>query len=340
MSSRVSGRMQTSGDEALGEGKEQASMARAPVPVISLAELRRGLHREELRRCVTEQGLFYLTEYGVSDEDHRLATDAAMDVFEHSTPEEQQALATKIGTIRRGYSGLGTESTARSTNIGEYSDYAMAFSMGLSNNLFPSPRFEQVWTDYFDRLHGVALEVARAVLGSTGTCDGGYLEALLDCDPVLRLRYFPEVPEHRVAEREPLRMAPHYDLSIITLIHQTPCANGFVSLRAELADGLVDLPVVPDAVVVLCGAVATLVTLGAVPAPRHHVAAPPADLRVGSDRTSSVFFLRPSPTFAFSVPRAREYGLDVSLAADTATFGEWVGTNYIAMHALPGSPTP
>jgi isopenicillin N synthase-like dioxygenase len=315
-------------------------MTRIGVSAISLAELRQGLHQEELRKCATEMGLFYLTEYGMSEEDHRPAREAAMDVFERSTPEGKQAVITKIGNIRRGFSELEAESTALVTNIGEYSDYSMCFSMGISHNLFPSPRFEEIWTDYFNCLYRLAQETARLVLKSTGTYDCGNMEALLDSDPVLRLRYFPEVPKHRIAELVPLRMAPHYDLSIVTLIHQTPCANGFVSLQAKIAGEMVDLPVVPDAVLVLCGAVATLVTQGAVLAPRHHVAAPPANMRVGSGRTSSVFFLRPRPTFTFSVAKAREYGLDVSLAADTATFGEWIGTNYIAMHTHPTSRTP
>jgi deacetoxycephalosporin-C hydroxylase len=314
-------------------------MAHVKISEISLAGLRQGLHQEELRKCATEIGVFYLTEYGVSEEDHRLATEVAMDVFERFTPKEKQALTTNISTIRRGFSGLEAESTAIVTNTGEYSDYSMCFSMGVSHNLFPSQRVEEIWTDYFNRLYGVAQEAARAVLNSTRTYDGGDMEALLDCDPLLRLRYFPEVPEHRVAERVPLRMAPHYDLSIVTLIHQTPCANGFVSLQVMIAGEVVDLPAVPESVVVLCGAVAPLVTQGAVPAPKHHVAAPPAHMRVGSSRTSSVFFLRPRPTFTFSVPNARKYGLDVSLDADTATFGEWIGTNYQAMQTLPESGT-
>jgi len=312
-------------------------MARTTVPALSSADLGRGLHREELRRCATELGLFYLTEYGMSEEDHRLPMRAAMDVFERSTPEEKRALTTKIPTIRRGFSALEAESTAVVTNNGEYSDYSMCFSMGTSHNLFPSTRFEEVWMDYFHRLYGVAQETARAVLSAVGTYNGANMDALLDGDPVLRFRYFPEVPEHRVAERVPLRMAPHYDLSIVTLIHQTPCANGFVSLQARIAGEMVDLPAVPDSVLVLCGAVATLVTEGAAPAPRHHVAAPPAELRAGSCRTSSVFFLRPSPSFTFSVPAARKHGFDVSLTGETATFGDWVGTNYLAMHTPPES---
>ncbi|OKI04828.1 cephalosporin hydroxylase [Streptomyces sp. CB02923] len=310
-------------------------MADTTVPIFSLAELRKGGDQEAFRACVTEMGVFYLTDYGMLEKEHRSATDTALDFFEHGTAAEKKAVTTKVPTMRRGYSALEAESTAQVTNTGTYTDYSTSFSMGISDNLFPTPQFETVWTDYFDHLYTAAQETARVVLNATGTYDAGPMEELLDCDPVLRLRYFPEVPEHRAAEREPRRMAPHYDLSIITLIHQTPCANGFVSLQAEIGGAMVDLPAVPDAVVVLCGAIAPLATRGAVPAPKHHVRSPGAGLRAGSDRTSSVFFLRPSTDFTFSVPEARTYGLDISLDAETATFGDWIGTNYVTMHSVP-----
>ncbi|MDM5179171.1 2OG-Fe(II) oxygenase family protein [Massilia sp. DJPM01] len=306
-------------------------MADTTVPVISLAELQQGKRQDELRRCATQQGVFYLSQCGLSEQDHRRAADVAMEVFQHSSAEQRRALTPTLKTTRRGYSPLEAESTATVTNTGQYTDYSMCYSMGLSNNLFPSTRFETIWQDYFRRLYGVAQETARALLMAVDPHSGQDLDKLLDCDPVLRLRYFPEVPEHRVAECEPLRMAPHYDLSIVSLIHQTACANGFVSLRAQIGGETVDLPVMPDTMLVLCGAIATLVTQGAVPAPRHHVAAPPARLRAGSGRNSSVFFLRPSPSFTFSVPEAKKYGLDVCLDTDTATFGEWIGSNYVAM---------
>jgi isopenicillin N synthase-like dioxygenase len=311
------------------------------VPLFSLTALKMGVDQEEFRRCVTEAGVFYLTDCGVREQDHKLATDTSMDFFEHGTPEEKRAVTTKVPTMRRGYSALEAESTAQVTKTGTYTDYSMSFSMGVSGNLFPSPRFEEVWTDYFGGLYTAARETARVVLEATGTYDGSDgrdIDTLLDCDPVLRLRYFPEVPEHRAAEHEPRRMAPHYDLSIITLIHQTPCANGFVSLQAEIGGELVDLPHIPDAVIVLCGAIAPLVTQGAIPAPRHHVRSPEGGMREGSGRTSSVFFLRPSTDFTFSVPKARTYGLEVdTLDGATATFGDWIGTNYVTMHALPTS---
>ncbi len=309
-------------------------MADTPVPLFSLAALLRGADQKRFRECVTGSGVFYLTDCGVTDQDHQAAREMALDFFERGTATAKQAVSTAVSTMRRGYSALEAESTAQVTSTGDYTDYSMSFSMGSTGNLFPSLEFETLWTAYYDRLCGAARNTARVVLNSTGTYDGEDLETLLDCDPVLRLRYFPEVPEHRVAELEPRRMAPHYDLSIITLIHQTPCANGFVSLHVDVGGESVGLPAVPDTVIGLGGAVAPLVTGGAVPAPGHYVAAPDAARRVGSDRTSSVLFLRPSADFTFSVKQARAYGLDVSLTAESATFGDWIGTNYDTMHAL------
>jgi deacetoxycephalosporin-C hydroxylase len=308
-------------------------MATTTVPIFSLEDLREGVS-DEFRRCVADLGVFYLTDYGAVDADHELAYDTTMDFFANGTAEEKQAVTTATPTLRRGYSGLEAESTAQVTNTGTYTDYSQAYSMGVSGNLFPDPEFESVWKTYFDTLYAAAKEAAALVVRANGTYDGGDLDRLLDCDPVLRMRYFPEPPAHRAAEHEPRRMAPHYDLSIITLIHQTPCANGFVSLQAEVGGTMVDLPAVPDAIIVLCGAIAPLLTRGVVPAPNHHVASPDAANLAGSDRKSSVFFLRPSIDFSFSVPAARSYGLDVSLDAETATFGDWIGTNYVTMHAV------
>ncbi|MGK5642462.1 2OG-Fe(II) oxygenase family protein [Streptomyces sp. URMC 126] len=299
------------------------------VPTFSLTDLQQDRRQEEFRACLAEKGVFYLTDSGLSDTDQKSAKDVAVDFFEHGTEAEKRAVTSAVPTLRRGFTGLESESTAKITNNGTYTDYSMCYSMGTSDNVFPSETFERVWTDYFDRMYDASREVARQVLKTTGTVPEGGTESFVNCEPLLRFRYFPEVPEDRSAEEVPSRMAPHYDLSTVTLIQQTPCPNGFVSLQCEVGGAFVDLPAVPDAVLVFCGAVATLVTGGRVKAPRHHVAAPGRDLIAGSGRTSSVFFLRPDPDFAFSVPLARECGFDIGLEGETATFRDWIGGNYV-----------
>jgi deacetoxycephalosporin-C synthase/deacetoxycephalosporin-C hydroxylase len=321
------------------------AMNKIQVPTFSLPELRAGKCKDEFRNCLEKMGVFYLKNIGIAEASHARAVHAAMDFFISGSEEDKRKVTNTIPDIRRGYARLEGESTARVTNTGEYSDYSMAYSMGLSGNLFPSPEFERAFNFYFEETYSAAQTTAREVLTTIGANHPGGIDRLVDsCDPLLRLRYFPDVPQDRCAEREPLRMAPHYDLSIVTLIQQTPCANGFVSLQCHAGDRQILLPHCPDATIVLCGAVASIVSGGKVKAPRHQVRAPTSEYRVGSARTSSVFFLRPSADFRFSVSVAKACDLDVSLPGPTATFKEWISGNYVTMHtkesAARGVPEP
>ena len=303
------------------------------VPIFSLADLQKGRRQDEFRDCLTTMGVFYLRDYGVSEDEHRIARETIMNFFERANEEEKTSVVTTRPRIRRGYSKLEVESTARATGTGEYSDYSMAFSMGLADNLFPSREFENVLTPHFHALYRATQSTANEVLKTIeAKCVGENIDSFLDCDPLLRFRYFPEVPEDRCAEQKPHRMAPHYDLSIVTLIHQTPCPNGFVSLQCEVGGDFVDLPHVPQTAVFMCGAVAVVVSGGRIKAPYHRVQAPSSKQQIGSSRTSSVLFLRPKPDFTFSVPAAKSYGLDISLSGGTATFKDWMGGNYVNMH--------
>lgn len=300
-----------------------------PIHVFERDELEAGTRRDAFRTTLFEHGVFYVREDQTLKQEHAKAMAAVMELFENGSAEQRNALKNLTPNIRRGFSDLESESTAKITKGGEYTDYSMCYSVGLSGNLYPSQAFEQIWTDYFDRYYAVTRDIARSVLVASDATLDEDIEDFLQCDPLLRFRYFPEVPEDRCAEHEPQRMAPHYDLSIITTIQQTPCANGFVSLQVDLGGRYVDLPPIPGCTVVLCGAVAPLVSGGRIKAPRHRVASPSTHQRIGSARTSSVFFLRPRPEFRFSVPLARSSGLDVDFSSDTATFGEWIGGNYV-----------
>jgi isopenicillin N synthase-like dioxygenase len=303
------------------------------IHVFELDELNAGARLDAFRSMLFEHGVFYVREDQTLKQEHAKAMAAVMELFENSTPEQRNALKNLTPNTRRGFSELEAESTAKITNGGKYTDYSMCYSVGLSGNLYPSEAFERIWTAYFDRYYAITRDIARTVLVASDAELDEDIEAFLQCDPLLRFRYFPEVPEDRCAEQEPQRMAPHYDLSVITTIQQTPCANGFVSLQCEVAGRYVDLPPIPGCTVVLCGAVAPLVSGGRIKAPRHRVASPSMRQRIGSARTSSVFFLRPKPEFRFSVPLARSSGLDVDFSGDTATFGEWIGSNYVNLRA-------
>jgi deacetoxycephalosporin-C synthase len=209
--------------------------------------------------------------------------------------------------------------------------------MGTSGNLVPNGEFQHVWEDYFGRLHAAATELSQVILDfvslEPAALGESHKDTLLDGEPVLRLRYFPEEPPHRVAEAEPLRMAPHYDVSLVTLIQQTPCPNGFVSLQCQVDDKYEDVPATTGMLLVICGAIATIVSEGKLRAQMHRVVAPGRGQQEGSERTSSVFFLRPKSQFEFDPPKAKAYGFNISLDGQRTTFGEWIGGNYANFRA-------
>ncbi len=302
------------------------------VPTFALDALNRGERRDELRRCVTEQGAFYLEVEDALLDAYTRASEAAMQFFTTADDEAKRAVTNPSPAMRRGFSPLGSESTARSTNTGDYSDYAMVYSMGISDNMFPSTGFERIWNEYFDLHYRVAQDTAKAVLRSMDVHLVADLDALVDCNPVLRYRFYPDVPEDRCAELQPNRMAPHYDLSMVSVIVQTPSPNGFVSLQVEIDGEFVGLPPRPGCVLVFCGSVAPLLSDARIKAPRHQVVSPDMSQRIGSRRTSSVLFLRPRSEFTFSVPLAKSLGMGTHLSGEVATFGEWCGDSYMEMH--------
>lgn len=181
--------------------KEETDMTDSTVPTFSLAELRNSQRREEFRRCVTEKGVFYLTGSGLSEADQQSARDVAVDFFQNRSAEEKKGVSAPDSRIRRGFTRLELESTAKITDSGRYSDYSMSYSTGRTDNLFPSAEFQGKWEEYFQRMKGTAQDVAREVLRVVGGSMGSVL--LERSDPLLRLRYYPEVPEGRVAKEEP-----------------------------------------------------------------------------------------------------------------------------------------
>lgn len=295
------------------------------IPIFTLADLQNGTRNEEFQRCLSEKGVFYLTDHGIPECEYQSFRTTTTNFFRNASDQERADVTNKNPATRRGFSELESESTAKSTNAGNYTDYSICYSMGVSDNLFPSAAFEQIWSKHFNHLDQLANTIAEEVLKNNTKRS---TDVLLNCDPVLRFRYFPEVPENRCAEDEPLRMAPHYDISVVTLISQTECPSGFVSLQCNIDGVFVELPPMPNALIVMCGAVTLYLTGGQVKAPIHRVVSPSREQRVGSGRTSDVFFLRPRPEFEMLVADAKACGLNIDADSVTITLQDWVGRNY------------
>jgi len=290
---------------------------------------------DELSTCVANQGFFYITDYGVSEEEHAQPAKAVMNFFDNASAEEKYNVICKQKAVRRGFTELECEHSTKSVVDGPSTDYVMKYSMGGYGNLFPNEVFESTWTKYYKTMEPIADEIAWLMLKAVDPT-----RAIIPVEHLFRFLYYPDVPPHRAYENEPLRIAAHYDVSIITMIHQTPCPNGFISLQCDIDGKFVDTPTITGSMLIQCGAIMALLTNGKAKVPRHQVLAPPLARMVGSNRTSSVFFVRPLPNFPVDLALARRCGMAPSVVGDKSTFGEWVGAVYTEIHGADGNANP
>lgn len=276
-------------------------------------------------KCLSSHGCFYLFDCDVCDSDYEALCAVTLRFFSDATEEERAKMTVKDKSVRRGFLALENESTAKSTNTGVYSDYLTAFSMGDHSNVFPNAEFEAAWTSLYKRVSATAIRLLEIMLQMYGIKRMRY-------DNLLRCRLYPDVPKDRAAEFVPLRVAAHNDTSLITLIHQTPCANGFVSLQGTFDGAFVDIPTVPDTHVVQIGSVLSVLSNGRLLSAKHQIAAPPLRLIEGSARTATVFHVRPTPDELIPVATAHRLGVGDKLRGTLAPFGEWLGGIYVRIH--------
>lgn len=300
------------------------------VPVFSLRKLEAAIERtpspsaggEQLLQaffqCLSSTGIFYLADCDLDDDVHVAPREAVMQFFEHSSDVAKERM--KVPG-RRGFIALEQESLASLTNNGEFPDYSMSFIMGPRDNVFPSPEFEACWTAYYDRIAASGRRLVNVAVKLLGLPDVG------EYDSSLRFRHYPDLPPRRAAESQALRIAPHYDASWFTLIHQTACPNGFISNQTEVGGAFVGIPTVPNTMVVYCGAILSIATNGLVKTPLHRVASAPLHMIEGSRRSACVMFLRPTAEHEFSLETAHRLGHALGLSGKTATLGEWLSVN-------------
>jgi isopenicillin N synthase-like dioxygenase len=113
----------------------------------------------------------------------------------------------------------------------------------------------------------------------------------LTSDPVSVLRFL-DYPDLAGG----IRMGPHLDDTLITVLHQSVPVNGFAALQVRLPGEDVWRSVAPsdDVFVVNVGETLTFLSGGRVVATRHQVVAPPPELAEGSARTSLAYFHLPN----------------------------------------------
>lgn len=272
-----------------------------------------------LREAVTSSGFLYLKNHGIAETDLEAIAGTTRSFF--GEPEAYKRRFDRHAQVR-GYTSYRFESTARFFGTSRGKDLCMKYTMGpeltpdqvrerlsseddvaanaYSTNLFPDQRFRAAWVRYYEQVHRVSgqlLELLGDALDLGTESRRVWAEMLIErsCGELRYLQY-PDVPRDACSDVDGNvadRMAAHFDLDVVTLLHQTPCKNGFASLEAELDGGFVKVPALRGTLVVNLGEVTRLLTGGRVRATLHRVARPPRHLHRGSARDVTVFFQAP-----------------------------------------------
>jgi len=296
-----------------------------------------------LKTALKEQGLLYVTNTGVNvdriAEEVRLVTEPVMNL----PPEETASFVTK-GIPMSGLSRFEAESVAKLTGHGSYADHCAKWSYNHTGDLNRLPpdadgSFKCTWASAHAAWDGIAVRLLALMGQALNLTDNDRWQELFASgkrSAILRMLRYPDVSEERASDAGgPVeRLAPHHDSGVITLLHQTPCANGFVSLQGLIEDEWVGVPAVKDSLVVNFGEVLSMLTDGEVKATMHRVLSPSRDQLIGSARRSLVMFWQPPPDFIVKPLKDSTFSSAISDSKDM-TFSEWYRNMVAKLHRQP-----
>mmetsp|Transcript_28581 Transcript_28581/g.51958 ORF Transcript_28581/g.51958 Transcript_28581/m.51958 type:complete len:335 (-) Transcript_28581:177-1181(-) len=294
-----------------------------------------------LRTALKEQGLLYVTNTGVN-------VDSLAEQVKHVTepvmnlPPDETASLTSRGVPMSGLSRFEAESVAKVMGKGSYSDLCAKWSYNHTGDLNVLPpdadgSFRCAWASAHAAWDDIAVRLLALIGQALDLTENARWQELFRNGQrmaTLRLLRYPDVSPERASDAGgPVeRMAPHHDIGVITLLHQTPCANGFVSLQGLVEDEWVGVPAVRDSLVVNFGEVLSMLTDGAVKATMHRVLSPSRDQLIGSARRSLVMFWQPPPDFIVKPLKDTTYG---DTDATDLTFSEWFRNAFARLHKQP-----
>ena len=249
--------------------------------------------RARLREAAHDSGFFYLVGHGVPraqfDEVLRLARE-----FFALPLEAKNEISQFKSPQFRGYSRLGGELTngkvdwREQIDIGperQVIDGAEGYWRLQGPNLWPST--PSAFRDAFERwdaaLSGVGLRLLRHWAVSLGADEDVFDGAFADLPATLI-----KVVRYPGTDETPQGVGVHKDSGVLTLLLVEPDSEG---LQVELGpEQWIDVPPVPDALIVNIGELLEVATGGYLRATRHRVRPP----RPGTDRVSIPYFLNPA----------------------------------------------
>lgn len=265
------------------------------LPVLDLAEAdsEPDRFRARLREAAHDSGFFYLVGHGVPRAQLQGVLGLARQFF--ALPLDAKNEISQLNSPQfRGYSRIGGELTNGKVDWREQIDIgperpvidgAEGYWRLQGPNLWPSTPagFRVAFEDWATTLSNVGIRLLRHWAVSLGASEDTWDAAFTDRPATLIkvVRY----PGTRDTSQG---VGVHKDSGVLTLLLLEQGSDG---LQVEADEGQwIDVPPLPDALIVNIGELLEVATGGYLRATRHRVVAPPP----GTDRVSIPFFLNPA----------------------------------------------
>jgi isopenicillin N synthase-like dioxygenase len=264
------------------------------LPVLDLAEAdtQPSRFRARLREAAHDTGFFYLVGHGVARSQMDEVLALARQFFELPVETKNEISQLKSPQFR-GYSRIGGELTNGTVDWREQIDIgpeqpviegAEGYWRLQGPNLWPAEPagFRTAFEKWSESLAGVGIRLLRHWAVSLGAAEDTFDHAFSDRPATLiKVVRYPGTVDTSQG------VGVHKDSGVLTLLLVEPGSEG---LQVEAgADEWIDVPPVPQALIVNIGELLEVATGGYLRATRHRVLAPPP----GRDRVSIPFFLNP-----------------------------------------------
>ena len=265
------------------------------LPVLDLAEsdAEPARFRAQLREAAHDSGFFYLVGHGVSGDKMDRVLGLARQFF--TLPLEAKNEISQLNSPQfRGYSRIGGELTNGKVDWREQIDIgperplidrAEGYWRLQGPNLWPSAPigFRAAFEDWAGTLSTVGIRLLRHWAVSLGAAEDTFDAAFTDRPATLiKVVRYPGTSDTSQG------VGVHKDSGVLTLLLLEQGSEG-LQVEAD-AERWIDVPPLPDALIVNIGELLEVATGGYLRATRHRVLAPPP----GTDRVSIPFFLNPA----------------------------------------------
>jgi len=266
----------------------------------------------DLRAACETYGAFRVRGHELTPERIAAARDVADDFFKQSADAKKRVPKIDGAGDPRGYSWFEAENVGAMAGMDTPPDPIEKFSIGIDSNVWPPDGdLESVGQRFFDDAQSLARKVFPHISVAEGLPPDFFDSYLTASRDSMRLLHYPAIPSER------LRMQPHTDMGVFTLIFpdgpglEYLVDNTWRPVESEPGDVIVH---VGDALATLTGSYRSNI---------HRVASHE------SSRSSIVFFQRLND----DTPMRR---LGDDAAAPAMTYGEYHATK---MHALATKET-